>query len=178
MSEILAPKIDMQWIPPVVRPAQASDLKHPTRDTYKLDSLWVVAEDFVVTWFENGKYHKLIIKAGMLTDGASVPQLFWSTGFLPTGTNMGAAMVHDAAYAVKGKLSESKWLTVYTMDENSEWILEKDLVWSKAQCDHYFYQFMLQGGENKFKAWVEYQAVNLFGGPAWNKFPFTPSGDM
>jgi hypothetical protein len=166
-AEIISPKIDMQWIPPVVT----------LPNSEKYERSWYLAKDFIVTWVENNKTHRLIVKKGMPTDGASTPQVLWSFGFLPTGTEFGGAVVHDAAYQVQGDLDKSPWLELYYYDfGKDDWVRESGVKWSRLQCDDYFYRFMLQGGANRAKAWVMFQAVRAFGYWAWEKlYPFNES---
>lgn len=166
-AEIISPKINIKWTPPVVT--------LPNSNKYERN--WYLAQDFTVTWLENNKYHRLVVKKGMPTDGASVPQLFWSLGFLPTGTEFGGAVIHDAAYQVQGDLDKSQWLELFYFDyDKQDWLPEKGVVWSKKQCDGYFYQFMIQGGANPIKAKTMQLAVEWFGSIAWKKeWPFNES---
>ena len=49
--------------------------------------------------FENSKY-KVTIKPGLLTDGASIPKVFWSIIGCPlNGKYVGSALIHDGLYA-------------------------------------------------------------------------------
>jgi hypothetical protein len=172
MPEKIGEKINIDWTPPVVTPAQPMILPDGSKPK---ERIWYLAQDFTVRWIENETYHQIIIKAGMPSDGASTPRFSWSLGFLPTGTEMGGAYVHDAAYEVKGVLDKSKWLTIYRWEEDI-WVPCKGIVWSRKQCDDYFYRFLLAGGTGKAKAWTMYQALRLFGLPAWNKWwPFNES---
>lgn len=46
------------------------------------------------------RFGAIEVPAGFITDGASVPRLFWSL-FSPTGSYLGAAVVHDWLYKAK-----------------------------------------------------------------------------
>lgn len=92
--------------------------------------------------FENSKY-KVTIKPGLLTDGASIPKVFWSIIGCPlNGKYVGSALIHDGLYASH--------------------------VLSKEESDLLFLDMM---EDNKVALWrrkLMYWAVKFGGGSAYN----------
>ena len=90
----------------------------------------------------NGKV--LTVPAGFSYDGASVPRFFWRIVFPPVHPkSRRAALFHDFIYR--------------THPEG----------WTKADADCLFYNLLLEDGVPKWRAWLAYQGVNLFGRIAW-----------
>ena len=69
--------------------------------------LFRLDEDYTYEWVVSGLRRSLTIKAGFLTDIASVPPLFWALGFPPDGLHRAAAVLHDALYRARGILPSS-----------------------------------------------------------------------
>lgn len=85
---------------------------------------------------------EILIKAGFLTDGASVPE--WGTSIIGTPWDMPrllAALVHDALYSRKWKI---RWL-----------------------CDFVYWQILKSTDHPTTMREVEYDAIRLFGWKAW-----------
>lgn len=85
---------------------------------------------------------EILIKAGYLTDGASVPE--WGTSIIGTPWDMPrllAALVHDALYSRKWKI---RWL-----------------------CDFVYWQILKSTDHPTTMREVEYDAIRLFGWRAW-----------
>lgn len=85
---------------------------------------------------------EILIKAGFLTDGASVPE--WGTSIIGTPWDMPrllAAIVHDALYSRKWKI---RWL-----------------------CDFVYRQILKSTDHPTTMREVEYDAIRLFGWKAW-----------
>lgn len=83
--------------------------------------------------------------AGHVIDGASIPQIFWSTfpGSPFIGEYRRAAALHDSLYIAR-------------FEEN------------RAGADRAFYKAMRADGTGWFTASVMYAAVRIFGGAAWS----------
>jgi len=92
--------------------------------------------------WEDDVYH-IRCKAGLESDGASVPQIFW-TLFPPfAGKYLEAAVLHDGLY-----MSEA---------------FERDV------CDTYFLTAMKQLGVSAWKRYTMFYAVRGFGWTVWNR---------
>ena len=56
--------------------------------------IWRLEQDFIYEVGDKGSGKKIVVPKGFVTDGASIPQIFWV--FLPTwGSYSRAAVVHD-----------------------------------------------------------------------------------
>ena len=89
--------------------------------------------------------YKITIKRGMHTDGASIPQIFWSIIGSPLmGKYVGSALIHDGLYA-------SKILT-------------------RKQSDKLFEQMMKDNNVGVVRRKLMYAAVRLGGWASWNAY--------
>lgn len=89
-------------------------------------------------------YCGLEIPAGFESDGASVPRFFWRCVFPPGEPRaLLAAFVHDFIYRTH------------------------PTGWTKQSADKEFYYLLCVQGIARASAWLAYQGVKLFGGPAW-----------
>ena len=96
-----------------------------------------------LTFIENDNGHSIIwvAKKGEITDGASIPRIFWIYPGSPfTGLYRRAAIIHDSYCKSKSRSCQS----IHKM----------------------FYNAMMADGVNSVKAWIMYQAVKI-GGPKW-----------
>ena len=65
--------------------------------------LWVVREPFsVLIEYDTNPSFKCVVPAGFITDGASVPRIFWSICPPMSGSFGEAAVVHDFLYSALG----------------------------------------------------------------------------
>jgi hypothetical protein len=79
-----------------------------------------------------------------VTDGASIPRVLWPLIGSPfTGPYRVPAVLHDAAYCCVGL--------------------------TKEDADLMFYEAMLEKGLGRFRAWLMYSAVKLFGRVSWER---------
>jgi len=86
----------------------------------------------------------LIIQPGFTFDGASIPRFFWRViGHPFTGLTVPAALVHDALYATHRL--------------------------PKHVADVLFRNLLIQNGVPPWRAKTMYQAVDRFGGKAYNR---------
>jgi len=100
---------------------------------------YVLLEDYSYT-FNNTV---ITVKAGTISDLASVPKLFWN--IIPRdGLASGPAFIHDYLYTNRNGL--------------------KFFGWNRATCDKVLLQALLDAGANKTKAYTMYYAVRTFGG--------------
>ena len=84
----------------------------------------------------------IIVPTGFLTDGASVPRMFWNI-FNPVGPTFPAAVIHDFLY--------SKHNTEYSREES----------------DRIFKEAMFNLGIGWATRETVYRAVRMFGGPSF-----------
>lgn len=87
----------------------------------------------------------LTVPAGFSSDGASVPRFFWRLVFPPGDQKaLRAAFVHDWLYR--------------THPEG----------WTREAADMLFLKLLLKEGMPKFRAYLAWLGVRIFGGAAWN----------
>lgn len=95
---------------------------------------WILTRQF--------KRDGITIPKGFVWDGASVPRWFWS--IVPRwGRFSSAALIHDYLYATGGK--------------------HKDLMMTRDEVDNLFYRHMIEDGTAKWRAWIIWFSVHLFG---------------
>lgn len=87
----------------------------------------------------------ITVPKGFLTDGASVPKMFWSI-FDPFGEYFRAAVLHDFLYSTQG----CAWLT-------------------RKECDDLFKEAMFNAGVPWVKRDLIYRTVRMFGGSRFRK---------
>lgn len=85
----------------------------------------------------------IYVKAGTITDGASIPKFAWSIIGGPLGRYAPAAVVHDECYRRK--------------------------LYPRKRCDQIFLEAMKVLRIWIIKRLMMYRAVRLFGWMAWNK---------
>lgn len=101
---------------------------------------------FVEFSYERGRLGSgniLTVPKGFITDGASIPQIFWNLGLSPWGDYAKAAVLHD-------------WL--YAKQE-----------FTRLETDNVFLEAMLALKVNGFKANLMYKMVRWFAWSAWNQ---------
>lgn len=89
----------------------------------------------------------ITVPAGFLTDGASVPRIFWNI-FSPFGSYFPAALIHDYLYS---KASYPSWVI------------------SRADSDEIFLAAMKDVGVGWFTRRIIYRAVRLGGWASYKK---------
>jgi hypothetical protein len=88
--------------------------------------------------------YRITVKKGLVSDGASVPKVFWNIIGSPfTGAYTLPALVHDALY-----MSEAV---------------------DRSEADAIFFDLMEQSGVSFLKRYVMYYAVRVGGYFVWNK---------
>ena len=93
------------------------------------------------------------VPAGFVTDFASIPQIFWSTGLSPDGTYSRAAVVHDFLYWTQAcSKSQADNILMIAMKESNVPTLTRDAI----------YEGVHLGGN---KAWSDNTAERASGLP-------------
>lgn len=80
--------------------------------------------------YENDKYI-VTIKKGLMTDGASIPRLFWSIIGCPlSGKYVGSALIHDGLYGSHAlNKEESDKLFLEMMQHNNVGYIKRNLMY-------------------------------------------------
>jgi hypothetical protein len=87
---------------------------------------------------------QVAVKSDFVTDGASIPKVFWSVVGNPLENDLlKPAIIHDGLY----NLMQLK----------------------RLECDKLLREMLLFNGTSKMKAYFIYYAVRLFGGSHWRK---------
>lgn len=106
-----------------------------------MGNVFTLREPLEIEWQDR----RLTVPAGFKSDGASVPRAFWRVVFPSSDTTaLRAAFVHDYIYRTH------------------------PLDWTKEDADNLFFDFLVKDGIPKWRAWLAYKAVDLFGRCAWN----------
>jgi hypothetical protein len=101
---------------------------------------WKLQDNFS---YEND-YIQVTIKSDFITDGASIPKLFWSVVGNPLSNDLlKPAIIHDGLYTL--------------------------MQLKRLECDKLLKEMLLFNGISKVKAYFIYYAVRLFGGSHWRK---------
>ena len=103
----------------------------------RLDGLYELAED----WFIETSFGLFVIRAGFITDGASVPRMAWLfAGHPMESPRVLAALVHD-------------------------WIYMSHAI--PREIADLIYKEILERFRAKWRVWVEWKALVWFGRAAW-----------
>lgn len=124
----------------------ASDVQYSILASEALDKdYWLVTRAFTYYVDYNTKKLRVDVPLGFLTDGASVPKLFWNI-IPPWGRYGQAAIVHD-------------WLceNLYFLDEN-----DQRVAISRKECDRTLYEAMQVLGVPPATAKMIYGAVSAY----------------
>lgn len=126
---------------------------------------FILQEEFWMQWEVNGQTYRIRAPKGLITDIASVPRIVWTiSGILPDGLQRNAAVIHDIGYMWRGVFP---WGWFERLD-GGEW-RNAPGTWTKEEIDRLFLRIMKACGVGPVKRWLMYQAVALFGGPAWRQ---------
>ncbi|NPA65116.1 MAG: DUF1353 domain-containing protein [Epsilonproteobacteria bacterium] len=107
------------------------------------ENSFVVKSNFVYI----SERYRIEVRAGLETDGASVPRIFWNIVPPVSGRYLEAAVLHDALYASK-------------------------LV-NRKEADEIFLEAMKDLGVAAWKRYIMYWAVRVFGEKAWESHDIT-----
>jgi hypothetical protein len=102
--------------------------------------LWKLQDDFS---YENDSI-KVTIKSDFITDGASIPKMFWSIIGNPLSDHLlKPAIIHDGLYTL--------------------------MQLPRSTCDKLLKEMLLFNETSKIKASIIYYTVRYFGGSHWEK---------
>jgi hypothetical protein len=104
------------------------------------NGLWRLQDDFS---YENDSI-QVTVKSSFITDGASIPKLFWSIVGNPLENDiLKPTIIHDGLYTI--------------------------MQFTRLECDKLLRAMLLFNGTSKAKAYLIYYVVRLFGGSHWKK---------
>jgi hypothetical protein len=114
--------------------------------------------------------YRLVVPAGYLFDGASIPRFFWTMlGLAPHGDMDGPALAHDIIYQYQGKLPSGVlfvWKPFVGWEACTETVSRATAdQLLKALCVHFKVVVRLLGA----RAWMVWAGVRIGGGFAWQR---------
>ena len=127
------------------------------------ERLWKLAEDCTYEWHIGDKKFSITVKAGFITDLASVPIIFWSLGFTPTGLVDLGSVVHDALYNGNGTVLEKDGIFLLNGQPFTGHF-------TRNECDRLFLRINKESGLSYSKRYIMYWALYGFGWIKWNQF--------
>lgn len=125
---------------------------------------WLLVENYHFHWEYQGRWYRLSIPAGFITDGASVPRILrWVAGRGRFGTL--APLVHDWMHHVSG------WVAVELLAGGGWVACDSTVRWTRRQADCLFCRIMREDGvEPRWLRRGAFQAVrawSLIKGDKW-----------
>lgn len=102
----------------------------------------------------------VVVPAGYVFDGASIPRLFWRVIGGPWGPYRDAAAVHDYLYS-DGHLA-------FPDQPDADGKRRPGI--TRQEADDIFYRIMLEVGISRFKASLMRRAVRIGGRKAWQEY--------
>jgi len=121
----------------------SSFTKHPPLQPLPDGIHWEVTEEFRYYIRSENSGDFITVPKGFVTDGASIPRIFWSIVGPPWGDYGYAAIVHDFLYHTQPC--------------------------SRKEADRIFLEAMQVLKVNKFKRWLMYRMVRMWSWICWNK---------
>ncbi len=113
--------------------------------------------NWVGVWKKKTGYFEIEIKEGFVSDGQSVPQVFWSFGLRPDGTVRMAALCHDGLYAFGGNEK-------HEFGGVSVWCDGKPVQLGRKASDQvYKASYIAANFQEQRKARLAYRALRMFG---------------
>jgi hypothetical protein len=104
------------------------------------NGFWKLQDDFM---YEDDSV-QVTVKSSFITDGASIPKMFWSIIGDPLSNDLlKPAIIHDGLYTL--------------------------MQFPRYKCDKLLKEMLLFNGTSKVKANLIYYAVRFFGGSHWKK---------
>jgi len=113
----------------------------PLKTVRLSNQLWELIDDFVVKL--DGK--EITVPDGFVTNGASVPRIFWNICAPISGAFGEAAVVHDWGYSKRSNFN------------------------NKEDVDKILFDIGMENGASYFRALLVYLAVKIFGHKYWKK---------
>jgi len=115
----------------------------PLRLEYLKGNDWLLLEDYKVTWVEDGHPQEYTVKAGLVTDRSSIPQLVQS--IVPKdGPKIKGSLVHDDIYEKKPE------------------------GWTRKRADQLLRALCKAAGVSWSQRTMMYHAVRIGGGGTWD----------
>lgn len=109
----------------------------PIHDEYRLAEDWTTNCFHLLT-------EDMTVPKGFVTDGASIPRLLWTICGSPMQSpRIYAALIHDWLYELGGTDDDRKF------------------------ADKLYRDYNIKLGMGKIRAYIEYDALRLFGGTHW-----------
>ena len=141
---------------------------------------WQLQKDYAVTFMLRDVLHRLVIKAGMVYDGASIPRWAWTIlGKSPMGQHDSGTIFHDLIYMLL-KNSKNNAVVGHSVDKcthtlfielNGEWHSYMAEM-SRKECDAIMFEIIRNTEGVKISKWVlaaMYRGVRIGGAKYWNK---------
>ncbi len=121
------------------------DLEIPTLVIFGVDD--VTSARLTHDWTVAVSGWRIVVPAGTVTDGASIPRFLWRVCGHPLQIpRVYAALVHDYLYGGGGSSSMTR-----------------------AEADAIYRELLVRYGWGRFRAGVEYFALRMFGGSHWTE---------
>lgn len=142
-----------------------------------------LVEDYECYWNDSGVVHRLLVPKGNISDGASIPRMFWGLiGLRPDGLIRAGALIHDYLYAYEGALPEGAHST-YEGDFDDfmrdYWLPKKASMpvmdafepnsarFTRKEADQILRQLALSAEMKDFRVKIIYAAVRIGGYLSW-----------
>ncbi|HWL54266.1 MAG TPA: DUF1353 domain-containing protein [Chthoniobacteraceae bacterium] len=136
-------------------------LNIPIKDGYRLEC------DYIYRWVDEGRIYRIVVPAGFICDGASVPRFLWTLiGATPDGLNRAAALVHDFIYRNSGVLPNGSF---WEEAPGGRLIALIDMPWTRVQADKLFARILREAGVPRLRRRLMYRGVRLGGWMSWHK---------
>jgi len=134
------------------------------------NTLYLLVEDWRYEWeYDSNISAEILVPAGFIYDGASIPRIFWSIlGVTRDGVHRAASLVHDWIYTYDGRLPDGSVVRRIKMSDGSVKVLDTYDKWSRRDCDRFFKKMLLQTSLGWLKTQIIYIAVRCFGWIKWN----------
>jgi len=136
------------------------------------ERLYRLKEEYVYDWEKQTRSEdettqsRIVVPAGFLYDGASVPRIAWTlSGILPDGLIRAAALVHDWLYRYRGHIPTGSY---QYLDQAGTW-QDYYAAWSREDADRLFGRMMREAGMSKRSRRTASRAVRWFGWLAWRE---------
>jgi len=126
------------------------------KEMYRLEA------DYTFSWFAESTGWKLVVPAGFISDGASVPRVGALLGIYPDGLHRAAALVHDWLYRWRGEVPPEQFLK----NDGHGWVPVR-VGWTRAQVDKLFANMLAVAGVGRARRRLMYLAVRAVGWLFW-----------
>jgi hypothetical protein len=146
------------------------------------DRAYQLVEEYRILWKNDGVWNMLVIPAGFICDGNSVP--WFARPFVPGDWTLGmeAILAHDFIYHRKGRLEVNEHL-VDADPKVGIWVDPLLIgegfrrVWSRHDADRLFARLMRDAGVPQWRRRMAYRAVRAAFWHNWDEYPYDPASD-